>query len=436
MSKVGLIIKREYTTRVRNKTFILLTFLAPIFYGILLLMPLLATQLGKETREVKVVDFSGKFKNVLPNSQRAHFSYFPVSDEDPEESLEAAKQTLKKEGADHYVLYIPNDIDAFETQGIQLYSQKNVGAGFQLFIDSLLANRITDIKMQSFGIKQSTIDSIKTNIDVELIKYTEKGLQKSSSGATTAASFIGGFLIYIFIFLYGGLVLRGVQEEKSNRVVEIIISSVKPFQLMIGKIIGIALVGLSQFLVWVLLTLAVTALAGNAMAILQGADAGLQAQGAEAQSTVASAADAINTLNLPLLIGMFMFFFIGGYLLYSSLFAAFAAAVDSQTDIYQFMFPISLPIVFAITLIPAIIENPDSGLAVALSIIPFTSPVIMMARLPFDVPAWQILASMAALISGFLLTTWLAAKIYRIGILMYGKKITYKEMLKWLTYRA
>ncbi|MGZ5243434.1 MAG: ABC transporter permease [Bacteroidia bacterium] len=429
MSKVGLIIKREYTTRVRNKTFILLTFLAPVFYGILLLMPLLATQLGKETREVKVRDESGKFRDLLPDSHRAQFSY-------TDQSLDELKRSIEPENADHYVLYIPKDLDIFHPQGVQLYSRKNIGSGFKLYMDSLIANRISDLKMQELGLPKTRIDSLKTHVDISLIKHTEKGLQESSSGATTAASFIGGFLIYIFIFLYGGLVLRGVQEEKQNRVVEIIISSVKPFQLMIGKIIGIALVGLSQFLVWVLLTVAVTALAGNAMAILSGASAGMQAQVAEAQNTMVSAVDAINTLNLPLLIGMFMFFFIGGYLLYSSLFAAFAAAVDSQTDIYQFMFPISLPIVFAITLIPAIIENPDSGLAVALSIVPFTSPVIMMARLPFDVPAWQIMASMAALILGFLFTTWLAAKIYRIGILMYGKKITYKEVLKGLTYRS
>ncbi len=429
MSKVGLIIKREYSTRVRNKTFILLTFLAPIFYGILLLMPLLATQLGKDTREVIVRDESGKFRNILPNSKRAQFNY-------TDQSIDELKKSIEPEDADHYVLYIPKDLNIFKPEGIQLYSQKNIGTTFKMYMDSLLSNRITDLKMQQLGINKTRIDSLKTRVDIGLIKHTEEGLQESSSGATTAASFIGGFLIYIFIFLYGGLVLRGVQEEKQNRVVEIIISSVKPFQLMIGKIIGIALVGLSQFLVWVLLTIAVTALAGNAMMFLEGASAGMQMQGAEAQQSINVATDALSTLNLPLLVGMFMFFFIGGYLLYSSLFAAFAAAVDSQTDIYQFMFPISLPIVFAITLIPAIIENPDSGLAVALSIIPFTSPVIMMARLPFDVPAWQIFASIAALIGGFLLTTWLAAKIYRIGILMYGKKITYKEMLKWLTYRS
>jgi ABC-2 type transport system permease protein len=399
-------------------------------------MPLLATQLGKETREVMVVDESGKFQNVLQNSARVHFSYAPISQEDPEQSLEEVKQTLKKENAEHYVLYIPNDIDIFAPQGIQLYSQKNVGAGFQGFIDSLLANRISELKMQKLGLQRSTIDSIKTNVDVSLIKYSENGMQASSSSATTAASFIGGFLIYLFIFLYGGLVLRGVQEEKQNRVVEIIISSVKPFQLMIGKIIGIALVGLSQFLVWVLLTLAVTAFAGNAMTILHGAGAGMQAQGAETQGAIADATNALSTLNLPLLVGMFIFFFIGGYLLYSSLFAAFAAAVDSQTDIYQFMFPISMPIIFSITLIPAVIENPDSSLAVALSIIPFTSPVIMMARLPFDVSAWQIFASMLALTAGFLCTTWIAGKIYRTGILMYGKKITYKEMMKWLFYKS
>ncbi|MGZ5283192.1 MAG: ABC transporter permease, partial [Bacteroidia bacterium] len=183
MSKVGLIIKREYTTRVRNKTFILLTFLAPVFYGILLLMPLLATQLGKETREVKVRDESGKFRDLLPDSHRAQFSY-------TDQSLDELKRSIEPENADHYVLYIPKDLDIFHPQGVQLYSRKNIGSGFKLYMDSLIANRISDLKMQELGLPKTRIDSLKTHVDISLIKHTEKGLQESSSGATTAASFI------------------------------------------------------------------------------------------------------------------------------------------------------------------------------------------------------------------------------------------------------
>jgi ABC-2 type transport system permease protein len=351
-------------------------------------------------------------------------------------TLDKALSGLHNEKADYYILHIPKELDIFNPQGIELISKKNVSAGFQSQIDSTITNRVTEMKMKALSISRSRIDSLKSNVEITVHKDTGQGLEESSSGATTAASFIGGFLIYIFIFLYGGLVLRGVQEEKQNRVVEIVISSVRPFQLMIGKIIGIALVGLSQFMVWVILTLTVTTIAGSALDMAQQAAPIAAQQGAQAQMAMHSAGNAIDTLNLPLLIGMFIFYFIGGYLLYSSLFAAFASAVDSQADIYQFMFPVSLPIIFSITMIPAVMDNPDSSFAVWLSMIPFTSPVIMMARLPFDVHWTQILASCVLLIIGFLITTWLAAKIYRTGILLYGKKITYKELVRWLFYKA
>jgi ABC-2 type transport system permease protein len=428
MRKVLLIIRREYMTRVRNKTFILLTFLAPVFYALMLLLPVLATQLGKEEREVRVIDESGLIAHQLRSNERSHF--VPV-----DQTREQALENLRKEKGDYYILHIPKGLDIFKPEGIELISRKNVSVTFQAQIDSTISNRISEMKMKQLDISSSRIDSLKTKVNITVHKDTPEGLEESSSGATTAASFIGGFLIYIFIFLYGGLVLRGVQEEKHNRVVEIIISSVRPFQLMIGKIIGIALVGLSQFLVWVLLTLIVTAVAGNALAMVEQA-APMAGQGADAKAAFESAGGALSTLNIPLLVGMFMFYFIGGYLLYSSLFAAFAAAVDSQTDIYQFMFPISLPIIFSILMIPAVMDSPDSNLAVWLSMIPFTSPVIMMARLPFDVHWLQIVASCLLLIVGFLLTTWMAAKIYRTGILMYGKKITYRELVRWLFYRG
>lgn len=427
MSKIGIIIKREYSTRVRNKTFLLLTFIAPIFYGLLLLMPLLAQQLGKETRLVQVVDNSGKFKDRLQSDQTTVF-YFK------NQTKAEIQKNLKKEKSTLYVLYIPQDFDIFKPQGIELLSKKNVGATFKTYLDTLLANRVRTMKMEALRLTGPLMDSLKTTVDVTMIKNTETGLQESSSEATSAAAVIGGILIYIFIFLYGGMVLRGVQEEKQNRVVEIIISSVKPFELMMGKIIGIALVGLSQFILWVLLTVCITSISGKAIMMTE-SPTNMASQAAGAHVEMDQALNALGTLPIPLLIAMFIFFFIGGYLLYSSLFAAFASAVDSQTDIYQFMFPVSLPIIFSISMLPAIIENPDSSIAFWFSIIPLTSPVIMMARLPFEVPAWQLLLSMAMLVIGFLFTTWLAGKIYRTGILMYGKKITYKELIKWLFYR-
>jgi ABC-2 type transport system permease protein len=429
MSKIPLIIRREYFNRIKNKTFLILTFLAPVFYGLLLVLPILTANLGKQKKEILLDDCSGLFAHHLGDNHFASFKPVNLPYADVPKLLNA------KEGAE-YVLYIPDSLNIYHPAGVQLLSRRNVGAGFQEFVDSALSGRIKELKMERMNIARNRLDSLTTKVDVQLRTVTARGVQTSSSVATTIAAVIGGFLIYIFIFLYGGLVLRGVQEEKQNRIVEIIISSVKPFELMIGKILGIALVGLTQFIIWIVLTLVFTTLSAvfiggiGHQAAQVAAQTGQSGGGEVFQHILA----AINTLNIPLLIIMFIFYFFGGYLLYSSMFAAFAAAVDTQTDIYQFMFPLSLPIVVSISMIPGIIDNPDSSLAVWLSIIPLTSPVIMMARLPFIEPGWQLFLSVVLLIAGFLLSTWLAGRIYRVGILLYGKKTTYKEILRWLFY--
>jgi ABC-2 type transport system permease protein len=231
------------------------------------------------------------------------------------------------------------------------------------------------------------------------------------------------------------MVTRGVQEEKQSRVVEIVISSVKPFQLMMGKIIGIALVGLTQFAIWILLTVIITTISGQAISAGHPAG-GMAGQSGTNQGELQHAILALGTLPIPLLVGMFLFYFLAGYLLYSSIFAAVASAVDSQADMSQFMLPISIPIIFSIASISSIIENPDGPFAFWMSIIPLTSPIVMMARIPFGVPTWQIALSMIVLVGSFILSTWMAAKIYRTGILMYGKKITWKELGKWLFYKG
>ena len=428
MSKVGIIMRREYTTRIRNKTFIILTLLGPVFYGLLILMPVLVSQMSKSTRIVEVKDESGKFKGRLPNDQRTIFLFTDKSMTDIKKSLG------KDEEEDKYVLYIPQDLNIYNPKGIQLLSRKNESALFKSYLDSLLANRITTIKMEQLHLSKMVMDSLHTEVDVQLQKSTEQGITNSNSSAITGVAVGAGVLIYIFIFLYGGMVLRGVQEEKQNRVVEVIISSVKPFQLMLGKILGIAMVGLTQFVIWILLTLLITTFSGQIATLFHGDHAAVAGAAAAAKS--GGALSIFEGLQLPLLVGMFIFYFIGGYLLYSSLFAAVASAVDSQSDMNQFMLPITLPIIFSFSLISVVIDNPDSSVAFWASIIPLTSPIIMMVRLPFDVPVWQILLSMASLIVGFLLTTWMAAKIYRTGILMYGKKVTYKELAKWLFYKG
>ena len=436
MNKILLIIKREYITRVRNKAFIILTLIAPILYGLLIALPLIANKFGQEVRTIDVIDESGNFKYHLENEEGILFKY-------PQQSFSHEKEMMKQKNGPQLILHIPNRFNIFKPEGLVLLSTKNVGLNFSDKIETALENRIKELKIRDLKISNSLMDTLNTKVTLNVRAETGNGEKESSSAAASAAAFGGGFLIYMFIFLYGGMVLRGVQEEKQNRIVEIIISSVKPFQLMLGKIIGIALVGLTQFIIWVILTFLSTLLIGlifspspdqlhMVQSMAHGPASGMV--DAATQTAMHKISGAVATLNLPLLLFMFVFYFIGGYLLYSSLFAACAAAVDSQSDLYQFMFPISLPIIVAIAMVPAVISNPDSSLAVTLSIIPFTAPVIMMARLPFDVPLWQLLLSAGILIVGFICTTILAGKIYRIGILLYGKKTSWKEMMRWLFY--
>jgi ABC-2 type transport system permease protein len=426
MNKIFLIIRREYVTRVKNKAFILLTLIAPLLYGLLIMMPLLAGKLGKETKTVAVVDESGKFQNITSSDKNLHFY-------NTNQPLEEVEKGFKADEKNFLVLHIPRDFDIFKPEGIDLLSAKNVGAFFKSGIDSILENRISVLRMEAYHIPKARIDSLHAEVNINVKKVTDKGTEDSSSGATTVAAYVGGFLIYIFIFLYGAMVMRGVQEEKQSRVVEIIISSIRPFQLMMGKIIGIALVGLTQFMIWVLLTVAFTMITGQA---LSAAHSPGMAAAAQSEGGMHGALTALGTLPIPLLVSMFLFYFLGGYLLYSSFFAAVSSAIDSQAEMQQFMVPISLPIIFSMAFISSVVENPDGPVAFWLSIIPLTSPIIMMARLPFVVPVWQIALSMSVLVASFIFTTWLAGRIYRIGILMYGKKISWKELGKWIFYKG
>jgi ABC-2 type transport system permease protein len=252
------------------------------------------------------------------------------------------------------------------------------------------------------------------------------------------------------IFVYGVQVMKGVMEEKMSRIVEVIISSVKPFELMMGKIMGVALVGLTQFLLWIGLTFLITTASSQFLGTnrFQAQSEQVQAQIAKSDpksaakmkqktdSTIGQVTKALSTLNIPLILGTFLFYFFGGYLLYSALFAAVGSAVDNETDTQQFMMPITIPIILSIIMAQFVLREPDGSLAFWMSMIPFTSPIIMMVRMPFGVPAWEIALSMALLVMGFIFTTWLAARIYRIGILMYGKKVSYKELSKWLFYKG
>ena len=323
----------------------------------------------------------------------------------------------------------------------ELYSTMQPGLNVTSYIKSVMKHEVENKKLLASGIDPEIIKSSKVNINLSTIRVEDGGIEKkSNTEVEVGLAAFAGILIYFFIFMFGVQVLKGVMEEKSNRIVEVIISSVKPFQLMLGKIIGVAFVGLTQFLLWILLTLIFVGafqsgiftgendlqIIGQNNELLNNAkDSGI--------SPMVMINEIIGGIDIKVMMFSFIFYFLGGYLLYASLFAAIGGAIDHDTDSQQFMLPVSMPLVFAIALSGVIINQPDSNLAIWMSMIPFTSPITMMMRIPFGVPLWQIWTSVGLLITGFILTTYMASKIYKTGILMYGQKVSYSIIWKWLT---
>jgi ABC-2 type transport system permease protein len=339
------------------------------------------------------------------------------------------------------------------TNTVQIISGSNIPFDLKTQIKNKIQTVIEKDKMAEV-VRQTAIPDLeerikatRTHVNIDTIKLGEKGeARKSSTEIGMVLGYIFGFLIYMFIFIYGSMVMQGVMEEKQSRIVEVIISSVKPFQLMMGKIVGIAMVGLTQFAIWVVLGFTILSASKS---FYPGKSQAQQIQNIMAQSpdTVQNAAapqmdkmqevfSMIDTINFPLIIGCFIFFFIGGYLLYSSMFAAVGSAIDAQEDAQQFMLPITLPIILSIMVMMSAIKSPEGPIAFWFSMIPFTSPIVMMARIPFGVPAWQLALSMFLLVATFVGMVWVAGKIYRTGILMYGKKPSWKELGKWIMYKS
>ena len=448
MNTIFLIIKREYLVRVRKRSFIIMTILGPLLiFGFYAIIGWAAVS-SIDQKKVAVVDESGRFINHLKNNDETVYAY-------EKQPLASAKKSFVKQGYDALV-YIPKDVIE-QPKTVQIFAQKSVGFALQDNIERAISKEIETIKLGEAGITQKVIQDAKVNVDAQTINLSDAGEKSSNSIAPMIIGWVCAFLVYLSVFIYGTQVMRGVMEEKTNRIVEVIISSVKPLQLMMGKIIGVGLVGLTQFLLWITLTIALFSI-GSAV-IGDKADRGRQAMqtaqtgGAVSsqtdqptatspaakpadQSAVTSVLKAIDTLNIPLIVVCFLFYFLGGYLLYSALFGAIGAAVDNETETQQFMFPITMPIIGAIAISQFVIKDPDGPLAFWTSIFPLTSPVIMMVRVPFGVPAWQLILSMVLLILGFVGTTWLAARIYRVGILMYGKKVSFRELSKWVFYRG
>ena len=421
MNKILLIIKREFLVRVKKKSFIIMTILAPLLMAGLIITPVLLTNQDQQKRLIAIYDNDLNYANEIKDSENIHFTIISKD--------EAVNFKNNIANSPFYAL-----LEVYQNQ-FTLFSSQQIGLNLRIAIENQLEKIIEREKLRIAGIDINIIEESKTKIKLETKIIDNEGETKSSSTeASIGIGFITGILIYMFIFMYGTMVMRGVIEEKTNRIVEIIISSVKPFQLMMGKIIGVALVGLTQFILWILLTIIISTFAEM-----------LFIDTNELTNNIGSVNESVileefikltGGINLITIFFSFIFYFLLGYLMYSALFAAVGSAVDAESDTQQFMLPITMPLILAFILIGTVMDNPDGALAFWLSIIPLTSPIIMMARLPFGVESWELIISMICLVLGFIFTTFLAAKIYRTGILMYGKKISYKELWKWLSYRG
>ncbi len=437
MNKILLIAKRELLTRISKKTFLLTTILLPLLIFVFYAMIIYFSVKGDDGITIAVADKANLFEGKLENKGELVFKL----KNDASETI--LKKELEAEKIDAYVI-VPEGTTVENFDTLRFVSSKKMGLMTRGKIEDEINSKLEERRLMSLNISKAQLDSIQNaNNHLSFTTIGEEDTNEDNVGVSYGVGYISGFLIYIVLFIYGTMVMRGVMEEKVNRIAEIIVSSVKPFQLMMGKILGIGAVGLIQFMIWIVLVILLQTLL---LFIFPGADASaIQAQtggmagGASNAATNAAVAEVMknmSSINFPLIIGCFIFYFLGGYLLYASLFATVGCAVNEDPqDAQSLMLPITMPIIFGIVIMTKAVNAPYSSLSVFGSLFPLTSPIVMMARVAFGVPGgvtvWELVTSMVLLVLGFLCTTWLAAKIYRTGILMYGKKTTWKEMWKW-----
>lgn len=436
MNKILIIIQREYLTRVRNKTFLLSTFLLPVVFIVFIAGSTFFAVTSKEMKKVAVVNDPGFFKSEMKSdSDNVIFDFNAAVD-----STNYAAKGFNG------ILYLPQD----NSSNYILNSDKQFGLEAQGYIERQLKKAIENHMLLQQGINRSMLDSIdeasKGSVELNNVVRSKDGdTKQSNAGIAYGVGFGSGILIYITMFIFGTMVMRGVAEEKTNRIAEVIVSSCKPFELMIGKILGIAGVGLTQFLLWIILIVALSSalpmfLDGHTLQQVQEAQQATQGmpgnQSGIAMKLMEAKATVANSVNWALIVSCFLFYFLGGYLFYAALFAAIGSVINEDPQEAQsLMLPITMPIVFGFIILTNSIQNPDNPVAFWASIIPFTSPIVMMGLIPFGVPEtvpyWQLALSMGSLIVGFLFTTWFASRVYRVGILMYGKKASWKQMIKW-----
>ncbi|MGE0588079.1 MAG: ABC transporter permease [Cyclobacteriaceae bacterium] len=432
MNKIWLVVQREFLNRVQKKSFLIATILIPlIFPAIMAVLIYVAKEQQKNARAevIHFVDESGLIKE-------SDFKKFELRKFDG--PIEDAKRAFNESG-DFGLLYVPK-IKLSDPTGISLYTKVNPSPSDVSDLESAIELRVREEKMSHFNIDRRILDSLKTSISIQSINLSASGQEKSTDTKVVfGIGMAGGILIYIFIFVYGAQIMQGVIEEKTSKVVEVIISAVRPFQLMLGKILGLASVGLLQFLIWIILITTVSSLVMGyfGLDMPQKEMMDQVASGKEYNGNFLNIMTTLSELPVFYIIASFLFYFLGGYLLYGALFAAVGSAVDSPAEAQQFMFPITIPMLISyFALFTFILDDPHGPISVWLSIIPFTSPIAMMGRIGFGVPTWQLIASMISLIAGFIFTTWVASRIYRIGILMHGTKVNYKVLAKWFVMKV
>ena len=437
MNHLSLIIEREYLTKVKNKSFIVMTVLSPIVMIVLVAVVAYLSQMNNnKERTISVLDESGVLKSSFSDTENVKYLILENM------SLEEAKAQVHDKG-EYGLLYIGKFQDISELgNDIKFYSEESPSITLMSSLENKLEKQLTDIKLEFEGVDMTQIRAARAQVIISQESFGGEKTSKTDSVVKLIFGGLAGYLLFMFIIIYGNMIMRSVIEEKTSRIIEIIISSVKPMQLMLGKIIGTSLAGITQFVIWIIL-------GGVLMTVLSlvfginftQAQSGQQEiinqalQNPDVNNQVQDIILAFYNLPITNLIIAFILFFIAGYLLYSSLYAAIGAAVDNETDTQQFLLPILMPLILAVYIgVFTVIEDPHGTISTVFSFIPFTSPVVMLMRIPFGVPVWQQLISLVLLIGTFILTVWFAAKIYRVGILMYGKKPTYRELLKWIKY--
>lgn len=421
--KIVLIAHREFKNRVQKKSFLIATILLPLIFPTLMgVLIYISVQQEKNASKgvIHFIDESGIFR---PES--AQFTFKPFSG-----PLDDAKKAFAHDDS-YGLLYVPK-IEPYDPGGIVLYTKVNPSPNDIGALTSMLEEQLKSSKMRQLKLDRKVLDSLRTDIDISTVTLTETGQEQSSNSKVLfIVGMVCGIMMYLFIFIYGAQIMQGIIEEKTSKVVEVVISSVRPFQLMMGKILGLASVGLLQFLIWIIL---ITTLS-TVVFLIFGIEMPQEQMASPYQAMdpeFAKVMDVWSQIPFGYMIFSFLFYFLGGYLIYGALFAAVGSAVDSPAEAQQFMFPITIPMLIAyFSLFTFILKDPHGSISIWLSLIPFTSPIAMMGRAAFGVPGWQMALSMVLLVGGFMLTTWVAGRIYRIGILMHGTKVNYKVLARW-----